>query len=397
MSAAKVPMIRLQNGRDKRARFGHPWVYSNEIVMTPEAKALPAGSVVRLDAPSSEPLGLGLFNPRSLIAIRLLTRDAKATIDQAFLADRLAKALALRQALYAKPYYRLIHAEADGLPGLVIDRYGDVLVCQMNSAGMDRLREPLLAALDEVIAPKTVMLRNDSSAREQEGLARGVEVAKGKLPSPLKLEENGVKFFADLAEGQKTGWFFDQRDNRAFMAGLAKGRRVLDVYSYAGGFAVQAAVAGATEVVACDRSEAALALAEKAADANKVLSKFKTLKGEAFSELENLQGAGERFGVVICDPPAFVKSQKDLATGAKGYRKVARLGANLVEPGGFLFVASCSHNMEPGRFAEEVAKGVGAAGRTARVIRSAGAGPDHPVHPLLPESAYLKAQVLQLD
>ena len=397
MYAAKIPMIRLQNGRDKRARFGHPWVYSNEIDMTPEVKALPAGSVVRLDAPSSEPLGVGLFNPRSLIAIRMLSRDPKAVIDQAFLADRLTKALALRDTLYAKPYYRLVHAEADGLPGLIVDRYGDVLVCQFNTAGMDRLREPLLAALDEVLAPKTVVLRNDSSARQQEGLSQGVEIAKGKLPSPLKLQENGATFFADLAEGQKTGWFYDQRENRAFMAGLSKGKRVLDVYSYAGGFAVQAALAGATEVIACDRSEQALALAQKAAEANKISNKFKILRGEAFSELEKLQEAKERFGVVICDPPAFVKSQKDLATGSKGYRKIARLGANLVEPGGFLFVASCSHNMEPARFAEEVAKGVGAAGRTGRVIRSAGAAPDHPVHPLLPESAYLKAQVYQLD
>ena len=394
---AALPLLRLQNGRDKRVRYGHPWVYSNEIVMTPELKALPAGSVVRVDAPSSEPLGVGLFNPRSLIAVRFLSRDPKAKIDQAFLADRLTKALALREALYKKPYYRLIHAEADGLPGLVIDRYGDVLVCQMNSAGMDRLREPLIAALEEIVGPKTIVLRNDTAAREQEGLEQTVEVVKGKLPSPLKLEENGVKFFADLAEGQKTGWFFDQRDNRAFMAALAKDRRVLDVYSYAGGFAVQAAVAGATEVTACDRSEQALALATKAAEANKVSNKFKTLKGEAFSELEKLAGAGERFGVVICDPPAFVKSQKDLATGSKGYRKIARLGASLVEPGGFLFVASCSHNMELARFAEEVARGVGGAGRTGRVIRTAGAAPDHPVHPLLPESAYLKAQVFQLD
>ena len=397
MSAAKIPMIRLQNGRDKRARFGHPWVYSNEIDMTPEVKALPAGTVVRLDAPSSEPLGVGLFNPRSLIAIRMLSRDPKAVIDQAFLADRLTKALALRDRLYAKPFYRLVHAEADGLPGLIIDRYGDVLVCQFNTAGIDRLREPLLATLDEVLAPKTVVLRNDSSARQQEGLSQGVEIAKGKLPSPLKLQENGATFFADLAEGQKTGWFYDQRENRAFMASLSRGQRVLDVYSYAGGFAVQAALAGATEVIACDRSEQALALAQKAAESNKISNKFRILKGEAFSELEKLQEAKESFGVVICDPPAFVKSQKDLATGAKGYRKIARLGAGLVEPGGFLFVASCSHNMEPARFAEEVAKGVGAAGRTGRVIRSAGAAPDHPVHPLLPESAYLKAQVFQLD
>jgi 23S rRNA (cytosine1962-C5)-methyltransferase len=395
--SATSPVIRLLPNRDKRARFGHPWVYSNEIAMTPEAKALPAGTPVRLEAPNGEPLGVGLFNPRSLIAIRMLSRDPKTEVDRAFLAERLARALALRETLYDRPFYRLVHAEADGLPGLVIDRYGDVLSIQLNSAGMDLMRSALLGALDDVVKPRTVVLRNDSSAREQEGLERGVEVVKGELSSPLTLEENGAQFFADLAEGQKTGWFYDQRDNRAFMAKLSKGRSVLDVYSYAGGFAVQAALAGATQVTACDRSEQALALALQSAEANKVASRFKTLRGEAFAELEKLQGASARFGVVVCDPPAFVKSQKDLATGSKGYRKIARLGASLVEPGGFLFVASCSHNMEPARFAEEVAKGVGAAGRTGRVIRTAGAAPDHPVHPLLPESAYLKAQVFQLD
>ncbi|HEY4133993.1 MAG TPA: class I SAM-dependent rRNA methyltransferase [Alphaproteobacteria bacterium] len=395
--SAQYPVIRLQPKRDQRARFGHPWVYSNEIAMTAEAKALPAGTPVRLEAPNGEPLGVGLFNPRSLIAIRMLSRDSATVVDRGFLAERLARALALRETLYDRPFYRLVHAEADGLPGLVIDRYGDVLSIQLNSAGMDLVQDALLGAIDDVLNPRSVVLRNDSMAREQEGLDRGVQVVKGELPSPLQLEENGAIFFADLAEGQKTGWFYDQRDNRAFMAKLAKGRSVLDVYSYAGGFAVQAALAGATEVTACDRSEQALALAQQSAEANKVANRFKTLRGEAFAELEKLQGGKTRFGIVVCDPPAFVKSQKDLATGAKGYRKIARLGASLVEPGGFLFVASCSHNMEPARFAEEVARGVGAAGRTGRIIRTAGAASDHPVHPSLPESAYLKAQVFQLD
>lgn len=391
------PIIRLQPHHERRASHGHPWIYSNEVAMTAEAKALPLGSVVGVQASDGRPVGVGFFNPRSLIAVRLLDRTRGIEIDSGFFAARLTRAVALRQALYGEPFYRLVHAEADGLPGLVIDRFDDVIVAQLNSAGMDRQTEPLLAGLDSVLAPRVVVLRNDSAVREQEGLTREVRVAKGEMTGPIELRENGARFLADLSAGQKTGWFFDQRDNRAFMAGLSKGRRVLDVYSYTGGFGIQAAAAGAAEVVACDSSEPALALAERAATLNGITERMRFVRAEAFAEMERLVEKRERFGVVICDPPAFVKSQKDLQTGARGYRKIARLGAALVEPGGFLFVASCSHNMPVDRFAEELAHGIGQAGRSGRIIRSAGAAPDHPVHPLLPESAYLKAQVLQLD
>ena len=391
------PIIRLQPNRDRRAGHGHPWVYSNEIAMTAEAKALPPGTLVEAQASDGRPLGVGFFNPRSLIALRLLDRTRGAVIDSAFLAARLERALALRQSLYGEPFYRLVHAEADGLPGLIIDRYGPVVVAQLNSAGMDRLSEPLLEALETVVAPDVIVLRNDSSAREQEGLTRDVRIAKGAMDGPIEVRENGARFLTDLSGGQKTGWFFDQRDNRAFMAGLAEGRSVLDVYSYTGGFGIQAAVGGASSVTACDRSEQALALAEQAAQLDGVAARMTFVRAEAFAELEKRVGQGERFGMVICDPPAFVKSQKDLQTGARGYRKLARLGATLVEPGGYLFIASCSHNMPVERFADEVARGLGQAGRAGRILRSSGAAPDHPVHPMLPESAYLKAQVLQLD
>jgi 23S rRNA (cytosine1962-C5)-methyltransferase len=391
------PIIRLQPNRDRRASHGHPWVYSNEIAMTPEAKALPPGILVEAQASDGRPLGVAFFNPRSLIALRLLDRQRGTAIDGEFLAARLRRALVLRQSLYSEPFYRLAHAEADGLPGLVIDRYGAVVVAQANSAGMDQLTEPLLEAIETVLAPDVIVLRNDSAAREQEGLSRDVRIAKGAMDGPIEVRENGIRFLADLSSGQKTGWFFDQRDNRAFMARLAKDRSVLDIYSYTGGFAIQAAAAGAISVIVCDRSEQALALAEQAAKLNGVGDRMNFVRAEAFAELEKRVGQGERFGVVICDPPAFVKSQKDLQTGARGYRKLARLGASLVEPGGYLFVASCSHNMPVDRFAEEVARGIGQAGRAGRILRSAGAAPDHPVHPMLPESAYLKAQVLQLD
>lgn len=393
--AAARPLVRFAKGRARRFRGGHPWAFSNEIEMTPELKALPPGSLVTLVDAGDEKLGVATFNPHSLIAARVLDRDWSRVVDAAFLAERLRRAVDLRDMLFDGPYYRLIHSEADCLPGLIVDRYGDVLSVQVNTAGMERLTPLLLDALAEVLAPRAVVLRNDSPVRGLEGLALEHKVALGDLDGPVELMENGARFLADLTGGQKTGWFYDQRDNRAFVARLAKGRRVLDVYTYAGGFAVQAALAGAASVTAVDRSEHSLALAEGAAKLNNVA--LSCVRAEAFAEMARLGAAGERFGLVVVDPPAFVKSRKDLHSGAKGYRKMARLAAPLVEPGGFMLAASCSHHMPVEMFAEEIAHGLAQAGRSGRVLRAAGAAPDHPLHPQLPESAYLKALVLQID
>lgn len=365
--------------------------------MDAAARALPPGTCVTLASAEGEALGVAFFNPHSLVAARLLSRDPGTVIDASFLATRLSRALALRETLYREPYYRLVHAEADGLPGLAIDRYADVLAVQVNTAGMERLLEHLIEALDSALAPHVIVLRNDNPVRALEGLENYTRVVKGALDAPVELVESGCRFLADLVSGQKTGWFFDQRENRAFMAQLCHKRRVIDLYCYSGGFAVQAAAAGAREVLAIDRSDSALELAKRAAALNNVEARCTFRRGQAFGEMERLWQAGERFEVVICDPPAFVKSKRDLTAGAKGYRKMARLAAKLTAPGGFIFLASCSHNMETARFAEEVARGVVQAGRSGRILRSAGAAPDHPVHPQLPETAYLKAQVLQLD
>ena len=390
------PQIRFQKGRSRRLRAGHPWAFSNEIEMTPETKALPPGTLVTVIDAGDERLGVATFNAHSLIAARLLTRDASQVVDAEFLAARLRRALALRQTLLGDATCcRLIHSEADGLPGLVIDRYGSVVAVQANTAGMERLLPVLRQALDLVLSPSAVVLRNDSPVRSLEGLIVGNEFVHGTLEGNVELVENGVRFVADLIQGQKTGWFYDQRDNRAFMARLAKGRRVLDLYTYAGGFAVQAAVGGATSVTAVDRSQESLALAEKSASLNNVT--IQAVRAEAFAEMSRLDAAGERFGVVVADPPAFVKSKKDLGAGSKGYRKMARLAAALVEPGGFLFTGSCSHHMPAELFAEEIAHGLSLAGRSGRIVRVAGAGSDHPIHPHLPESAYLKALVFELD
>jgi 23S rRNA (cytosine1962-C5)-methyltransferase len=391
------PTIMLQPGRHRRAVAGHPWVYSNEVQMDAAAKAVPPGSLVTLRSAGGDPLGVASFNPHTLVSARLFDRDEKRRIDREFFIERLERALNLRRRLYAEPYYRLVHAEADGVPGLVADRFGEVLVFQLNTAGMARLESELIAASEAALAPAVIVLRNDSAARALEGLDSEVRLAKGELPGPIELIENGARFLADAREGQKTGWFFDQRDNRGFVASLAAGARVLDLYCYTGGFAVAAARAGADAVLGLDRSEPALALAAASADRNGVGERCRFQRADAFGELARLSAEGARFDLVIADPPAFVKSKKDLGPGLRGYRKLARLAASLVAPGGVLFLASCSHNVEPPDFAEAVRRGLEDAGRTGRILRSAGAAADHPVHPWLPESAYLKAEVLALD
>ena len=378
-------------------RSGAPWVFSNEIVMDGASKKLAPGTLVTLSAEDDGAvLGTGYFNPKSLIAVRLLARP-HGPIDDEFFRVKLQRALRLRERFYEAPFYRLVHAEADGLPGAVIDRFGNVCVVQITTAGMERLCDSLLKALDAVIAPKSVILRNDANARALEGLDSYVRTASGDAPERIAVEENGAVYFANPLSGQKSGWYYDQQPNRAFIAGLARGKRVLDAYCYSGGFAVLAAARGADLVVGLDSSEAALALAREAADANGVISRCRFAKGDVFDELERLAHARERFDVVICDPPPFAPSRKDLEAAARAYRKLARVAAALVAPNGFLMLASCSHNVPAERFAAECAAGLARAGRNAALIREAGAGPDHPIHPMLPETAYLKTLAYALE
>ena len=392
-----LPTVRLAPGGHKRAELGSPWIYSNEIRMDKAAKDLAPGSLVRLEAASGKKLGVATFNPHTLVAARLLDRDPERPIDAGFFAEKFAASLALRQRFYPEPFYRLVHAEADGLPGLVVDRFGDVLAVQLNTAGMNAREDDILAALDTVLKPRAVMLRNDSTARKTEGLAAETRVALGALDGPVEIAENGARFLADPLTGQKTGWFYDQRENRRFVASLASGASVLDLYCFGGGFAVTAALRGARTVAAIDRSDGALDLARRAAELNGVASICRFERAEAFAYLEASARTGARFDVVIADPPAFVKSRKDLGPGLKGYRKLARLAASVTAPKGLLFLASCSHNVGVSDFAEAVGRGLVDAGRSSRILLSSGAAPDHPVHPALPESAYLKAQTLALD
>ncbi|HEY4264468.1 MAG TPA: class I SAM-dependent rRNA methyltransferase [Micropepsaceae bacterium] len=386
---SKRPIIRLKPREGRRVRAGAPWVFSNEMTMDERAKALAPGTLVGLATEDGTVLGTGYFNPRSLIGVRMLA-GADAVIDTDFFIEKFRRALVLRERFHGAPFYRLVHAEGDGLPGLVIDRFGDACVVQIATAGMERLKDPMLDALDAVIAPVSVILRNDVPSRALEGLDSHVETVRGEAPPRLAVAENGVTYFADPIGGQKSGWYYDQRENRVFMADLANTARVLDAYCYSGGFGVLAAARGATEIVGLDSSEPALKLAAEGAAANGLSERCRFVKCDVFEELERRARDGELFDIVICDPPPFAPSRKDVEAAARAYRKLARAAAGIVAPGGFLMLASCSHNMSAERFAAECAAGLARSGRRAALIREAGAGPDHPVHPMLPETAYLK-------
>jgi len=394
---ASRPVVALNKGGGKRAMRGGPWIFSNELAMTPDLRALAPGTVVRFDNPHGEALGVGFFNAHSLIAGRLLTVDTKTPIDVAFFADRLARADGLRRRLIGGDHYRAVYAEADGLPGLIVDRFGDTLVAQPNGAGIDMAWSDVEAALREIFDPRRIIVAGDPASRQREGLPPRESVVGDAIDQPLPVRENDLTFYADPLGGQKTGWFFDQRDNRRYVAALSNGARVLDAYSYAGGFAVACAAAGAREVLALDRSLPALELAVQAAAANGVADVCEFRRADVFTELARLASAGERFDVVIADPPAFAKSRKDKKAALKGYRKLAWLAARVATPGGILFQASCSHHVTVDELMAEVATGIRNAGHTARLIHQSGHAADHPVHPFLPESAYLKAVVFALD
>lgn len=397
MTDTAYPTIKLLPGQGRRAKTGAPWVFANELALDPATRALPPGAAVRLVDQGGAPMGVGSFNRHSLIAFRRFDRDGGRRLDVDFFQARLRAALALRQRFGIAEHCRLIHAEGDGMPGLIVDRYGDVLVLQANTAGMDLLTPVVIAAVRDVLSPRAIVLRNDASVRRLEGLESGIRLASGQLTDGAWAEEGGVRFPIDPLAGQKTGFFFDLRPARDLVTQLSSGARVLDLYCHTGAFGIRAASAGAASVLLADRSDLALSLAQRAAEANGVAARCRFEAGDAFDVLARLGAAGTQFDVVVTDPPSFVKSRKELKAGLRGYRKLARLAVPLVAPGGYWFVASCSHHVTTEDFAEEIAHGLAASGRDAQLIAAGGAGPDHPVHPHLPETAYIKWQVFRFS
>jgi 23S rRNA (cytosine1962-C5)-methyltransferase len=385
-----LPPLILRKNEDRRLRAGHLWVFSNEvdIARTP-LKAFQPGDLVEIQSSSGHAIGTGYVNPNSLISARILSRDPQHLPDRSLLVHRLNIALSLRERLYPKPYYRLVFGESDGLPGLVVDRYGDVLVAQITTAGMERLKADIVAALEKVVKPTVIVFRNDVGVRELEGLPLYVETALGTAPDTVQVEEHGRKFEAPLAGGQKTGWFFDQHDNRARLLRYVKDQRVLDVCSYVGGWAVQAASHGAKETVAVDSSAQALEWVQKNAAANGVT--VDTIKDDAFDALKALKDSGQKFGVVVLDPPAFVKRRKDLAAGKDAYRRLNQLAMQLLERDGVLISCSCSHHMSAEDLLAAIQTATRHLDRDAQVLEQGMQAPDHPIHPAIPETAYLKA------
>ncbi len=391
------PTIRLRPKSNPRAiRHGFPWVYDNEVVTDRRTKALSPGGIVRLEDETRRPLGTVAVNPGSRIFARMLDRDPEAAIDRPWLAAKFEVALAHRTRLYDAPFYRLVHAEADGLPGVIVDRFGDTAVIQPNAAWAEALVEDLAEALVEVAGVTTVIKNASGRARGLEGLDDVSAVLRGAAPGKVIVPMNGARYVADLEGGQKTGLFFDQRPNHAFAAGLANGARVLDVFSHVGGFALAALVGGATRALAVDASAPALDLAQEGAAASGVGERFETRQGDAFAVLEALGSEGARFDLVICDPPAFAPSKPALEAGLRAYERLARLAAVLVDDGGYLGLCSCSHAADLQRFRTSCSRGIGRAGRRSQLIHTGFAGPDHPQHPQLAETGYLKALFYRL-
>lgn len=386
----------LKKNEDRRLRAGHLWVFSNEVDVqkSPLTDFAPGEEATLCDARGAT-LGSACLNPASLICARLHSRQGGQPLDAALLRQRLGAALALRDRLYPGPWYRLCHGEGDFLPGLVIDRYGDHLTIQISTAGMEARREIIEACLDEILAPATLFWDNDLAARGLEGLPREPQ-SRGALPRRLLVPENGCRFRAPCATGQKTGWFYDQRGNRREAARYAQGADVLDIFCYAGGFGVTAAAAGAKSVTFLDASPQALALARENAAVNAPDCPAATICGDAFQQLNELYEEGRRFSLICLDPPAFIKRRKDVAQGLAAYRKINALALRLLTPGGIVASSSCSHHLPAEALRGCVAQAAARRRLHARLLFAGGQGPDHPVHSAMPETAYLKCFIAQV-
>jgi 23S rRNA (cytosine1962-C5)-methyltransferase len=387
--AAQLPVLRLKRNEDRRLNAGHLWIFSNEVdtQQTPLTK-LKAGALVRVLAHNDHALGLAYVNPNSLICARLLESWKFPTA--AWFAARLRSALGLRERLYATPYYRLVYGESDGFPGLIIDRYGVACVVQIGTAGMEALKSEIVAALREVLKCEAVLFKNDSSVREMEGLPSYTEVASGKVDDPGRVIEDGLQFTVPFAEGQKTGWFYDQASNRrALSKYVRKGARVLDVFSYVGGWGVRAAKAGAGEVTCVDSSAGALQMAAANAELNGV--GVLTHKGDAFDTLEAMNKQRAKFDLIIIDPPAFAKRKKDLPKALAAYKRLNQLAMQALTAEGILVSCSCSFHVSAEDLQDAIAKAARGAEKHVQILEEGGQAPDHPVHPAIPETRYLKA------
>jgi len=385
------PALFLKKNEDLRLRKGHLWVFSNEIdnQRSPLDQFQP-GDLVQIQGADGKVLGTAYINPQTLICARLLSRKGNLKCGTNFFKERLSTALALREKLFDKPYYRLVFGESDGLPGLVIDRFGAVFAVQITTVGMELRKQYLLDALIDLFAPDAIILKNDNSQRQLEGLELEPEIAYGKPPEPLLIEENRARFQVDIVSGQKTGWFYDHRVSRAMAASLAKNLKVLDLFCYTGAWSIPAALAGATRVTGVDASESALQLAENNAALNGVAEKTRFVHSDVFEFLKQARLDSEDYDLIILDPPALIKRKKDFKQGYEAYRRLNHLALQVLAKNGILVSASCSFHLSRDNLHEILRSSGRHIDRHLCFFATGGQGPDHPVDPAIPESDYLK-------
>ncbi|AOS96379.1 Ribosomal RNA large subunit methyltransferase I [Microbulbifer aggregans] len=385
----------LNRGAERRLKRGHLWIYSNEVdTRRSPLKGIEAGSQCAVVDSQGKPLGSAFVNPSQLICGRLVSRGAP--LDRALLEERLRQALVIRERYFPHPSYRLVYGDSDLLPGLVVDRFNDVLVVQVSNWGMEHWLSDVIEILDTLVQPSGILLRNDHQGRSMEDMPLVNEVVKGNVPELAPFEENGVSLLAPVHSGQKTGWFYDHRENRALLNRWVSGKRVLDLFSYAGGWGVQALARGASHATCVDASQQALDWCRANGDHNNAGDRLETLRGKAVDVLKELVAAGNRYDVVVLDPPAFIKRRKDHKAGLAAYRHINELAMRLLPRDGLLVSASCSMHLAADELMECIRGASRKLGREAGVLASGYQGADHPVHPAIPETRYLKAHFVHL-
>jgi 23S rRNA (cytosine1962-C5)-methyltransferase len=384
--------VKLRQKEERRILRGHPWVFSNELQPGPGIEE--PGELVDVLDFSGRFIGRGYINPHTLIAVRILTRTHEE-INQEFFRKKISTARALRTALGLDNSFRAVFSEGDGLPGLIVDKYADTLVVQSSTAGMDRLLQEIIPVLQEEYEPKAIVLRNDISSREIEGLAQETRVIRGEVSDSVLIEESGIHYAVDVLVGQKTGFFFDQRENRLGLKDFVQGERTLDCFCYVGAWSLSAARFGASEVTGIDSSEQAIALASRNAELNGLSAQFR--KADVFDELRAFEQKRERFGCIILDPPAFVKSRAKVREALKGYKEINLRAMKLLEPHGILVTSSCSHHIDQNLFREMLLDAAYSAGRQAKILEMRSQARDHPALLAAKETQYLKCAFLVID
>jgi 23S rRNA (cytosine1962-C5)-methyltransferase len=389
--------LKLNSGAERRLRGGHLWIYSNEVDnrATP-LKSFAPGEQVIVETDRGKPLGVAYVNPNTLICGRIVSRDLKYTLDRSLIIHRLKVALSLRESCFSDDCYRLVFGDSDGLPGLVIDRFYDVFVVQVSTAGMEAVLDDIIDALNKVFTPKAILLRNDGKMRDMEGLETYTEIIQGDIPELCPLMENSVPLLAPLQKGQKTGWFYDHRNNRAQMQKHVEGKRVLDLFSYVGGWGAQALAAGASQAICVDASHFALEVAAENARINNASDRFEGFHGDAFDICKSLIADKEKFDVVVLDPPAFIQKKKDIRNGERAYARMNNFAMRLLKKDGILVSASCSMHLERQRLVDIIRSNSRELDRNAQIFDQGHQGADHPVHPAIPETDYLKSFFVRL-